>query len=96
MDLALGLHVAYRVSTLEEEREIDSALAGVAVLLHCAGRFLQTVGPLMSACIRNKVHYLDISPKLDGYLMASLRNDDAEKAKVMLLPGCSGSVTMLG
>lgn len=74
----------------------NSALKGIQVLLNCAGPFSRTVGPLVEACIKNSVHYLDIFAELDSYRIVEGRDQDAIRPKVILLPVCGGSVAMLG
>jgi len=93
---ALQLNVAFRLFDVTNPKGIDAALGGAAVLLNCAGPFMNTAKPLMSACIRNGVHYLDISAELNSYQLAEDNDQIAKEANVMLLPGCGGSVAMLG
>lgn len=94
--LASSLDVPYSVFDMNSPGPIDSALKDASVLLNCAGPFARTAKPLMEACIRNKVHYLDISAELESYQQAYKLDEDAKNAQVMLLPGCGGSVAMLG
>jgi short subunit dehydrogenase-like uncharacterized protein len=95
--LASSLNVLYRkLDVLDSPAHIDSSLKDIAVLLNCAGPFHRTARPLMEACIRNGVHYLDIAAELDSYEHAGELNKEAKNAKVMLMPGCGGSVAMLG
>ncbi|KAK7984496.1 hypothetical protein PG989_011898 [Apiospora arundinis] len=96
--LATSLNTHYRVFDLHDPVAIISVLKeeGVKVLLNCAGPFAATAGPLISACIQAGVHYLDVSAELGSYQYALDQSDDAKKANVMLLPGCGGSVAMLG
>lgn len=94
--LASSLDVPYSVLGVENPGVLDSALKDASVLLNCAGPFIRTAKPLMEACIRNKVHYLDVSAELGSYKQAYKLDDDAKNAHVMLLPGCGGSVAMLG
>ncbi|KAI9650871.1 hypothetical protein NHQ30_000906 [Ciborinia camelliae] len=94
--LASQLDVPYSVFDVNQDGLIDSVLKDVTVLLNCAGAFMHTSKPLMHACIRNKVHYLDISVELGSYQQAQKLDEDAKNANVMLLPGCGGSVVMLG
>lgn len=75
---------------------IDQSLHGVAVLLNCAGPFARTAAPLVAACIRNGVHYLDVAAELVSYQLAEEKNEDARRKGVMLMPGAGGSVAMLG
>jgi short subunit dehydrogenase-like uncharacterized protein len=94
--LASLLEVPYRTFGVDDRQAIDSCLRGIRVLLNCAGPFARTAEPLMDACIRCGVHYLDISAELISYQLAEQKNDEAVAANVMLLPGSGGSVTMLG
>jgi short subunit dehydrogenase-like uncharacterized protein len=94
--LALELNVEHRVFALHDEREVERALAGIDVVLNCAGPFVHTAGRLMGACLRTGTHYLDIAAELDSYQLAEQWHQKAVDAAVMLLPGCGGSVAMLG
>jgi short subunit dehydrogenase-like uncharacterized protein len=91
--LAASLNVSYEVFHVNDTQRVDSALKDIRVLLNCAGPFIRTAGLLADACIRNKVHYLDISAELESYQMIEQRDQAAIDANVMLLPGCGG---MLG
>ncbi|KAK5169682.1 uncharacterized protein LTR77_005660 [Saxophila tyrrhenica] len=94
-DLARTLEVPYEAFDLAATSP-NGHLASLIVLLNCAGPFSRTASVLMDACIRCKVHYLDVSAELDSYLLARERGELAEKAGIMLVPGCGGSVAMLG
>jgi short subunit dehydrogenase-like uncharacterized protein len=94
--LASELGVDYRVFSLDEPAEVDKGLAGITVLLNCAGPFMRTAKPLMTAAIRNGVHYLDTAAELDSYRLAEVLDDEAKAAGTMLMPGGGGSVAMLG
>lgn len=93
--LAADLGLEYRVFGLEDAAAIDVALAGIRVLLNCAGPFLRTAAALMKASIRNGVHYLDTAAELDSYRMAEELDAQAKAGGVMMMPGGGGSVTML-
>lgn len=94
--LAASLQVPYFVFDVDDESLIETALRHCGALLNCAGPFLRTAKPLMLACINQGVHYLDIAAELDSYQLAEQRDNEARQAGVMLLPGCGGSVAMLG
>ncbi|KAH8127505.1 hypothetical protein FP744_10003357 [Trichoderma asperellum] len=94
--LAACLGVEYRIFTVNDSKLVDASLQGVRVLLNCSGPFLHTAKPLIEACIRNGVHYLDIAAELDSYELSEQKHEEAKKANIMLLPGCGGSVAMLG
>lgn len=94
--LSADLGAEYRVFDLNGEDAIDHGLAGISVLLNCAGPFVYTANPLMKAAIRNGVHYLDTAAELDSYRLAETLDEEARTAGVMLMPGGGGSVVMLG
>ena len=94
--LSAELGVEYRVFGLDDAGAIDAGLAGISVLLNCAGPFMRTADALMTASIRNGVHYLDTAAELDSYRLAETLDEDAKAAGVMLMPGGGGSVAMLG
>jgi short subunit dehydrogenase-like uncharacterized protein len=90
--LAAELDVDYRAFGVDDA----SAISGVGVLLNCAGPFLRTAEPLMTAAIGAGAHYLDVAAELDSYQLAEALDAKAKAAGTMLLPGSGGSVAMLG
>lgn len=94
--LALSRNLPYRVFDLSDAQTVQSSLKGIRVVLNCAGPFAHTAGPLIDACIKLGIHYLDVSAELASYQLAEERHSEAKEANVMLLPGCGGSVVMLG
>ncbi|VUC29571.1 unnamed protein product [Clonostachys rosea] len=94
-ELATEIGVVSRVFGLESPEMIDEALSGCSVLLNCAGPFIRTAKPLIEACIRNKVHYLDMAAELDSYHLSVDSDARAKEANVMLMPGCGGGIAML-
>ncbi|WP_217917121.1 saccharopine dehydrogenase NADP-binding domain-containing protein [Myxococcus sp. AM009] len=53
--------VELRAACLEDSDALGRALAGVEVIVNCAGPFLDTAEALVEAALRAKVHYLDVS-----------------------------------
>jgi short subunit dehydrogenase-like uncharacterized protein len=94
--LASTLAVEYRVFGLDDATAVNKGLAGISVLLNCAGPFMRTADALMKASIRNGVHYLDTAAELDSYRLAEVLDDEAKAVGIMLMPGGGGSVAMLG
>ena len=52
----------------------------------------RNIGPMIEACLRARVHYLDISGELPVFQDALRRDKDAIGAGVMLMPGAAWSV----
>lgn len=94
--LASGLNLPYRIFELDDAGLVDASLKDVKVLLNCSGPCKHTAQPLMTACIRTGTHYIDIAAELDSYERALQLDQEARDARVLLMPGCGGSVAMLG
>ena len=78
-----------RPASLDDAGALDAALAGCGVVIHAAGPFSRTSTPMVDACIRNRVHYLDITGEIGVLesLASKARSGQARDAGVMLLPG---------
>lgn len=85
--LAEKLDVAYHVFTVEDAQAWSKALAGKTVLINAAGPFRFTAKQAIQACLKNKVHYLDISAELDSYLLAESLDKEAIGAGIQLISG---------
>lgn len=86
----LGLqHVAF---SLDDNDTMNLALQQVKVVLHCAGPFSRTSRPMADGCLRNRVHYLDITGEIPVFEALAGRSAEAQAAGVMLLPGAGFDV----
>lgn len=85
--LAGELGLESRIASLDEPVELDGALAGMGAVIHCAGPFWRTAAPMVDACLRNRVHYLDITGEIAVFEALHARDKEAKAAGIMLLPG---------
>lgn len=81
------LGVECRVFRLDDSAAIDRALKEVPLVLHCAGPYLYTARPMVEACLRAGVHYLDLTGEIPVYEAIAARDAEARARGVMLLPG---------
>ena len=81
----LGLD--HRAFPLDDRRAMGDGLAGVTVVMHCAGPFSRTSTPMADACLRAGVHYLDITGEIGVFEALAARDAEARAANAMLLPG---------
>jgi short subunit dehydrogenase-like uncharacterized protein len=81
----LGLEA--RAFDLGDPARIDAAVPDISVLLAVAGPFSATSKPLADACLRNRVHYLDITGEIDVFEALAARDAEAKARGVVLLPG---------
>lgn len=85
--LAEELGLEHRAFGLEVGSDVESGLEGVAAVIHCAGPFAHTFRPMAEACLRRKVHYLDVTGEVEIFESLAARDAEARSAGVMLLPG---------
>lgn len=76
-----------RAFDLNDAATIDAHLAGISVVLHAAGPFIHTAQPMMQACLRNRIHYLDITGEIEVFEMAAQQDEAAQLAGIMVMPG---------
>ncbi len=85
--LAGALDLDYQAFALDDPATLDAALAEVPLVLHCAGPFVRTAGPMAEACLRAGAHYLDVTGEISVYEQLAALDAQARAAEVMLLPG---------
>ncbi|PYQ11792.1 MAG: saccharopine dehydrogenase [Acidobacteria bacterium] len=85
--LASELGLEPRAFVLDDARATDGGLDRISAVLHCAGPFVRTSRPMADACLRRKVHYLDVTGEIDVFEALAARDREAAGAGVMLLPG---------
>lgn len=90
--LADELSLAQRVFALADKNAAEKATEGINVLLNCAGPFSATAAPLMDICLKNRVHYLDITGEIDVFESAAERGDQAREVGIVLCPGAGFDV----
>lgn len=81
------LGLARRAFTLDDTIAMDAALSDVDAVLNCAGPFSETAYWVVAACLRNNVHYLDITGEVSVFQSLAAMDEQARKEGVMLLPG---------
>jgi hypothetical protein len=85
--IADKLGLEHRVFGLDEPVAVDTGLRGVRLVLPCAGPFNQTSKPMADACLRMKIHYLDITGEEEVFEALAARDAEAKAAGIVLLPG---------
>ncbi len=83
---ALGFDA--QTARLDDPASLDRMLGDAAVLLNVAGPFTSTAKPMIEACLRHGVHYVDITGEIEVIEDCALLDATARGAGVTLLPGC--------
>jgi short subunit dehydrogenase-like uncharacterized protein len=81
-----------RVAALDDAAALDRALQGIGAVLHCAGPFSATAAPMVAACLRRGVHYLDITGEIDVLEAVHAHDADARRAGIVLCPAAGFDV----
>ena len=89
---AVGLHLPHRVFALDDPAALDAGLEGITVVLHCAGPFVHTWRPMFEACLRRRVHYVDVTGEIAVFEAIAARGAEAQAAGIMALPGAGFDV----
>ena len=84
---AASLGLEHRVFPLDNPSAVHAGLAGIEVVMHCAGPFARTSQPMADACLRSGAHYLDITGEIAVFEALAARDAEAKARGVMLLPG---------
>ncbi|MER7080808.1 saccharopine dehydrogenase (NAD+, L-lysine forming) [Saccharopolyspora kobensis] len=82
----------HRTFDLADPDAVDAGLQGVDVVAHCAGPFSATAEAMVDGCLRNGVHYLDITGEIDVFEAVFARHEEARSAGSVLLPGAGFDV----
>jgi Saccharopine dehydrogenase NADP binding domain len=80
--MAAGLEA--RPAATDDDRSLDNAVRGAAVVVNCAGPFLDTAVPVAAAAIRAGAHYLDVTAEQAAVQL--LYRTYKERAGVAVIP----------
>jgi short subunit dehydrogenase-like uncharacterized protein len=85
--LAEQYGLTYRAFDLNAPQAVRDGLSDVKAVLHCAGPFMHTSKPMLTACLELGVHYLDITGEVSVFEYAHSQHEAALKAGITVLPG---------
>jgi short subunit dehydrogenase-like uncharacterized protein len=61
LDEAMPADIPRRVAELDDPASLDRAFAGCAIVINCAGPFLDAAAPVAQAALRAGCHYIDVT-----------------------------------
>src|SRR5688500_20337930 len=91
-ELARSHGLPATVVGLEDPPALERALAGLKVVLHCAGPFSRTSRPIADACVAAGVHYLDITGEIAVFGALATRQGGARGGGVKHMHGAGFGV----
>jgi short subunit dehydrogenase-like uncharacterized protein len=85
--LAGELGLESRQFGLGDPAEISRNLAGISLVLHCAGPFSATSQPMLEGCLQARAHYLDITGEVAVFESIFERDAELKRAGLLAMPG---------
>ncbi|MFA0962912.1 trans-acting enoyl reductase family protein [Roseivirga sp. BDSF3-8] len=86
-EIATELGLPWRAFSLGDSQSLDEALKGKKAVIHAAGPYSATAKPMVEACLRNGVHYLDITGELEVFEYLATLDSQAKEKGIALVPG---------
>jgi short subunit dehydrogenase-like uncharacterized protein len=90
--LAKELGLEPCVFDLADPAATARGIAGMGLVLHCAGPFSATAAPMMAACLSAPAHYLDITGEIAVFEHAATLDAAAVRAGIVICPGAGFDV----
>ncbi len=85
--LAQSLGLESRAFSCASADVVTENLQDVEVVLHCAGPFSHTSGPMLAGCIRSKTSYLDITGEIPVFESIHQQSDRLRETGIVAIPG---------
>jgi short subunit dehydrogenase-like uncharacterized protein len=85
--LADELGLPFQAAPLDDARGLDRVFTTAGAVINAAGPFSSTVTPVLEACLRSGVDYLDLSGEVASLEAVSRRDHQARGRGVLLMPG---------
>jgi short subunit dehydrogenase-like uncharacterized protein len=91
---ALGRELGCETRVFELIGDVAAQLAGagVGLVLHCAGPFVQTSEPMLTACLAARAHYLDITGEYYVFERVYRMHEQLKAAGILAVPGVAFDV----
>ena len=93
--LAEEVRLPWVACELGDGEGLERALADVDLVVHAAGPFVETSEPLLDACLRSRVSYLDISGEIPVFERTLARHQEAIEQGVLVMSGVGFDVVPL-
>jgi short subunit dehydrogenase-like uncharacterized protein len=91
-ELARVHGLEFRAALLTDAAAVARLLTDVNIVLLTAGPFSETAVPMVDACLRRGIHYLDLTGECAVIDALSYRGAEARRRACMVMPGCGFDV----
>ncbi|GBG84618.1 hypothetical protein CBR_g38900 [Chara braunii] len=80
------VQLPYEVLDLSDSAKLDDLVGRHKLVLHMAGPYAVTSPPMLEACLRKKVHYLDVTGEARVVEAVKSRSEEAKSSGLTLMP----------
>jgi short subunit dehydrogenase-like uncharacterized protein len=81
-----------RAVGLDDAEQLSEALKDIACVVHMAGPFGITSGPMLDACLATHTNYLDITGEIEVFETMWSREEEIKRAGITVMPGAGFDV----
>jgi saccharopine dehydrogenase (NAD+, L-lysine-forming) len=81
-----------RVVRLNDAKRLSEALEDIACVVHMAGPFAVTSGPMLNACLTTQTNYVDITGEIEVFEAMWSREEEIKRAGITAVPGAGFDV----
>ena len=92
VELGARRRLPTRALGLDDARQLAEALTDIACVVHMAGPFAITAGPMLDACLATRTNYVDITGEIEVFEAMWGRHEEIERAGVTAMPGAGFDV----
>lgn len=85
--LAREVQLGYVTTDVKNLEKIDLSKDNYTLLLNCAGPFSETSAELIRFCLKNNLHYTDITGEIGVFELAKTFDKVAKEKGLMIMPG---------
>ena len=75
-----------KATDITDPKMLDNAFYGAAIIINCAGPFLDTAKPLIGSALRLGIHYIDLSAEQKAVLDVFEQFSVLTKDKILIIP----------
>src|SRR5436190_10638404 len=86
------LSLPIRVVGLDDARRLSEALKDIACVVHMAGPFALTSGPMLNACLGTQTNYIDVTGEIEVFEAMWSRKEEIHRRGITAVPGAGFDV----
>jgi short subunit dehydrogenase-like uncharacterized protein len=91
-ELGDRLGLPTRVIRLDDPKRLSDALKDIACVVHMAGPFAITSGPMLDACLATQTNYIDVTGEIEVFQAIWSRKGEIQRAGITVIPGAGFDV----